>query len=425
MTSPPRKKATPPAAAPVPDSPPEPQAAATASSPPPTVPPPERPQPDQPSPLRDQLADKLQAQRRLDSQLRVTFFVTLALGLTGGALGDWVTPTIAVCAYAVIGWMITRNEENIDRFADSLYYMGFLFTIWGLLFAFGPWTAVENLSSTTILTQFGIKLITTVIALTARIILLQARHSLAEVTEETQDTLGALAKVMTREIEQSIEEFRKSRDRLVAQADQGLTQSHSEAVRQLALTMSEFQRQTHNVLENVHGATATLLAQIKAITVPPDVLAIPLTVAAEGLATETERLRTSIHEAGAGIAQSLTQSLEHIQQSTRGMDTAVKGLKDFERLAGVTDSAAKTMTGANAALQETFEQTKHLVEEVTRVVARLQNAAGEDVTRIRTAIESTSSGLRDLGDTIRQDAEKYSAALTQSIRLLRGEIERR
>jgi hypothetical protein len=361
----------------------------------------------------------------MENQLKVTFFLSLAVGLTGGSFGNWQIPTIAVCAYAVIGWLITRNEENIERFADSLYYMGFLFTIWGLLFAFGPWIDnVQNLSSTTIITQFGIKLITTVVALTARIVLIQVRSTLAEETEESRETLGAMAKAMIREMEQSVEELQNTRNRILARTQEDASQMQAAAMRDLATLHAEIHQQSQQMLAGCAGSLSKLLGQIEAIRVPPDILATPLDAAAKDLAAETAQLQAALRESGAGIAAVLADSLERAQESGRRMDSALAGFEGFGQLVSETDAAVAAMAKASATLQETFRQTNTFLGELTRVIAALQQATNSDVTNVREALKTAADDIQKLRDTLRSDAESYSAALTDGIRVLRREIER-
>jgi hypothetical protein len=192
-----------------------------------------------------------------------------------------------------------------------------------------------------------------------------------------------------------------------------LTETHMEVVQRMRLLMSD-----------LHSSTTELLRKIGAISISPDILSTPLGDAAKTLTAEAEALRKSIHDASASIAETLADGLDGVRRSADRVDSAIEGMKAFELLAREAESAAQAMTAGNSALQVTFDQTGRLLKDLAEAVADIQDSTNQDVKKIRGDIEAAAGDIRALGKTIQQDAQKYSDALTQSIRLLRGEVER-
>lgn len=414
VTPPPVIALGPPKEAPPPGAPP---------TPPPPSPPPPSPSPEPSTP--DEAPLDPSVRRRIETNLKVTFFLTLSVGLLAASLENWFIPAAAVLVYATVGWMITRKESNIERFADSLYYMGFLFTIWGLFFAFRPWSGdVENLSSKTIITQFGIKLSTTVIALTARILILQARGTLAEESDGVHDTLAAAASRMTREVRESAGSFKQMRDDLLKQAGSGITDIQAEAMRSLQASSNELLRRMNAMLDEVKTSTDSLLARLNAIDVPADIIAAKLDQAAQTIAAEMDQLRQSLHQSALGVSQEVQEALARVVQAGGQVDAAVQGLAAFERLATESQNALRSIEASNAGYQETLQRNTRLLEEFATVIAQMRDASRHDIARLRDDIEKAAKTIAARGESMGDDAKRFSETLTDSIRVLRREIER-
>src|SRR4051812_17057375 len=70
--------------------------------------------------------------RQLQKQLAVAFIIFLVVGGALAPVNAWL-PAVSVGAYFLLGLFLTRTQKNSDKFADSLYYLGLLLTLWALL----------------------------------------------------------------------------------------------------------------------------------------------------------------------------------------------------------------------------------------------------------------------------------------------------
>src|SRR3712207_2729854 len=94
--------------------------------------------------------------RRVQRQLSHLFVVLLVLGALSTLFNKWM-PLCAVLVYAALGWFLTNSQKNSERFADSLYYLGFLLTLFSLLVS----TWHEDGATSAIISNLGTGLSTT------------------------------------------------------------------------------------------------------------------------------------------------------------------------------------------------------------------------------------------------------------------------
>ena len=84
----------------------------------------------------------------------------------------WLGVLCCVMLMIVYGVVFVRvehqSEQLTDLFADSLYYLGFLFTIVSLVSALLVFGNQDQLSSDDVLWQFGLALVTTALGLGSR-----------------------------------------------------------------------------------------------------------------------------------------------------------------------------------------------------------------------------------------------------------------
>ena len=92
------------------------------------------------------------------------------------------------------------NKTPVIRavFADSLYYLGFLFTFIALV---GALVSVDSFNADDIVGQMGPALVTTVVGMAARIYLTQFDAITTEPQRETLDTIGELSANLVNSLE--------------------------------------------------------------------------------------------------------------------------------------------------------------------------------------------------------------------------------
>src|SRR5215467_10446358 len=92
---------------------------------------------------------------------------------------------VLLVAYAGYGYFLPK--KNTVQFADSLYYMGFLWALFSLLAAFVIWPA-QKLTTDAVLTTFGYALVTTFCGMLLRLVVIQFQGAHPDRLVHAQET---------------------------------------------------------------------------------------------------------------------------------------------------------------------------------------------------------------------------------------------
>lgn len=111
---------------------------------------------------------------RLKRTVQIRFGVFFVIGLVAIYFTGTMTKVIAIGSpvlvmtlYLVSSYRLTRMRTAKTLFADSIYYMGFLFTFVTLMFAISP----DTVSIKVIINQMGVALSTTIYGMLVRVIM--------------------------------------------------------------------------------------------------------------------------------------------------------------------------------------------------------------------------------------------------------------
>jgi len=158
------------------------------------------------------------------------FLLALAVGVI--AVFVIKSPALAVLAifgYFIYGLWLPKSQRNTERFADSLYYLGFIFTLGALFVAMTPWfNNMGELTSRTIIEQFGIATATTFVGMTLRIILIQLRQTTTDQEEEARDAIAKYVRDLNREIRAALTEIAEFRGRAAKMAEDSIREIERE-----------------------------------------------------------------------------------------------------------------------------------------------------------------------------------------------------
>lgn len=145
------------------------------------------------------------------------FGISIVVGVISIILGSsfnniWINilfPLITMSFYTNFVWKDEKSPISIEQKADSVYYMGFIFTLVAMTASLINLANSENINFNNVVQNFGLALTTTILGLTVRIIWLQlssmeisdAESSMQEKiikrTQELQDSSERIVGNMT------------------------------------------------------------------------------------------------------------------------------------------------------------------------------------------------------------------------------------
>ncbi|WP_312125770.1 hypothetical protein [Pseudomonas sp.] len=108
----------------------------------------------------------------------------IACLITSFILGEllfsgFIVPITIMLAYVVIGGKYKTSDVSDEKFADSCYYLGFIFTIASIIVCLIDLPNIQN-DMITIATRFGVAMISTIVGLTVRVILVSFRPNMED-----------------------------------------------------------------------------------------------------------------------------------------------------------------------------------------------------------------------------------------------------
>ncbi len=284
---------------------------------------------------------------RLSSWADKWLFVVLFLLGTAAIIGlkrrgasQWLVtavPVAVMAVYAAFIGLTPRYRLRLDRAGDSLYYLGFLFTMVSLansLYEFGQ----AGAGTETIVTNFGVALATTILGLMFRVLFHQLREDPFDVEREVYLDLSEMASRLRDEVLQSVQDFNALRVAIAQSVEEATAGAATKLVEVLRQSLDRYKTSADSLATTVQEAAGQLKSHQSAMT-----------EAARKAAASVERLAERLDQVDIPAAV-IRSKLEGI---ANGLDTFVEGLSrraDIEKEQGekITEQLKTGLVAAEA-----------------------------------------------------------------------------
>ena len=291
-------------------------------------------------------------------------------------------PVLIIVVYAWRGYNTLPGKDfpvlrlaRVGQLADSVYFLGFLWTLWALIdsFVIHPLSIAEA-----VFRAFGYALITTASGMFLRLALLQFSYSVGEHAEEGKEEIETQVRRFTSEVDKSVRALRKIQTTL---------QAVSESFELAGKTMKEKTIALEGVLEEGRKRLDNIVVEI-----------------AEENRRSFEPLRATVRESVNRVEEAVNANLIKIGQVE-------------SRLTQAADSVGKATSGLTVGLPQEMEK---LFKSLSLVSARISNIdVPSDI--VEKSIDRQSSRLsqsldhstRALQESISKLAASASAARHQ------------
>lgn len=277
--------------------------------------------------------------------LRRSFLITLVIGtvlilspmkfLPAEGIIKIVASAVLMFIYYLAGMKYVRSANTRAVFADSLYYLGFLFTFIALV---GAMTSLNELNIQSIIGQMGPALVTTVIGMAARIYLTQfepitsepeteAISSMSNLSAQIITTLKSLEQVQSTSAKQ-IEAFSQNLNKINVEALQIEFNKLAISVRELAnsshelknsgdrtkITVDEAQRKFDGLDTSVSNAKQKL-DDVEILTSDVKTLNSKIENAATAFSEVGEKLETKVNLSATEAVNSITEAAREAEKA--------------------------------------------------------------------------------------------------------------
>jgi archaellum component FlaC len=212
--------------------------------------------------------------------------ITLKIGLSAlGMLGSgwffkWgfglVLPLVVMAVYIVLGLKRRDRDVTDEKFADSCYYLGFIFTITSIIFALfdlpNIGTRIEEIA-----VRFGAAMLSTVLGLVVRVYLVSFKADVSDAIRSAEDELIYAIQRFREQLSMSVEGLRdfqgqvdkassETVERVKMQVEK-MAQDHAERLSAFFTDLTHKNQQAFSeALDEVSGSSRRLSASVDAYT---------------------------------------------------------------------------------------------------------------------------------------------------------------
>jgi len=250
-------------------------------------------------------------------------------------------------AYAAYGYSL--RKKNTLQFADSLYYMGFLWALFALIATFVVWPA-PKLTVDAVLTNFGYALVTTFCGMVLRMLIIQFQATAPDRLVHAQETIDRRAAALIQQINEATMEITSFKDR----AAKDLVSMHHDLMKSLVdvreRLSEEYRTLTTMMSAGFESSLKDIVGRLAAIEIPQDILT---TEVAKVVGT-LEKRGEDFEEAVQRLENSLMQTAETVTRfgdSLYGIEAAKRVDVAVSELSSTIKERADEFGKMNTALE--------------------------------------------------------------------------
>lgn len=296
-----------------------------------------------------------------------------------------VLPLIVMSIYIWLGATRRDNVVSDEKFADSCYYLGFIFTIASIIASLFDLHNI-NTGLGDIAARFGAAMFSTCLGVIVRVILVSFRPNTKDVIESTQ-------KMVLTSSRRLADEFSRSFDQLVV--------FRGEVVESCTVAVSSVKEQIESMSELHRQQTEMFFKEMTE----------------QNKATSLSLIQ-DIRTASVGLSRILEQYQEKASESSESIDQTLKDFinKLVSRLDAVEfpqDIFSSRLEAPIAQLNDTTSNATVSVKQVSKNVENAAKSVSSSVERINTKTESLSEVLTAVQTLTKEQQELLFALKRQ------------
>ena len=359
-------------------------------------------------------------------------------------------PVSIMLCYFILARVKYRDGNSLN-FADSIYYMGFIFTLIALLVSFlGPTfkealgfslESTSLLRSEQLLEAFGMALITTLFGLTVRTVIVQSQADPFEQINEFENDLRDYGQEATRQMQDVIVFFKDKAKKLrdsfavenrkfieeinaqTGQVHRDLTEEYLKIYNNMIGDLKTISRQAGELTDEQVDYKKDILSLRGKISDMEGNLSESLSGAFSGLEDLRKELESKVREITAAAdkgAEAINKSVEPVASASESVadtassmsDAAEEYLKIYNNMIGdlkTISRQAGELTGAFSGLEDLRKELESKVREITAAADKGAEAINKSVEPVASASE-IMAGISDAAEVISHAAEVISHA---------------
>jgi len=340
-------------------------------------------------------------------------------------------PAAIIILYFFLRISMSIKEKSVDEFADSLYFLGFIFTFIAMLVSFRIYGGDSKFNTSEIISNLGIALSATVVGVILRIIALHIGRvadlatihppNIAQIADREGADAGELAKDFI-DAARALGRLRRQQLPRLASAMEETTialTKHAERLsnetERAAVVFENARRRTVDELNNL-GTAIQASARRQA-----EVTDAALAHLADRLREAEAPAQLLMNQIGSGTS-GLREGLDRLGKVTTALATEVASASSAlsESLGGLRDLAT-TVTSANLSLMKSIESIEEMEIRIQTAVDQVKPAVGETIRQIVNSRTKVDESVR----SVTQSIASFQGGVDEAYLVLRKSLENR
>lgn len=392
-------------------------------------------------------------------QVQKLFVVALILKVTSAFIGwylqmpwslGFALPLIVMVAYIVLGYFRKDTDVSDEKFADTCYYLGFIFTITSIIFSLfdlpNIGTRIQDIA-----VRFGAAMVSTVLGLGVRVYLVSFRQDINDAIKDAEDAVLDATRKFTeqltialerlRDFESQVDSAAKSTVERVNLQIENLSMNHANKLTEFftelttqnqkafVLALGEVKTASRHLADSVDGYSDGMRANLSSIEAKVTAFADAVTTRLKTttfpddyFAKQLQGPLAQLSESAADISNQIKQASTEVGQSSTVLGSTLRKLREK---ANTVDASLDTVIKLTTQQQAVLDSAQGQLSTLAHLAGSLSHL---DTTLTSTLAEINASNIvsKDLVthvSALTSEGQETRNSLVRSLMEVSGKLE--
>ncbi|WP_435162539.1 MotA/TolQ/ExbB proton channel family protein [Candidatus Pelagibacter bacterium nBUS_25] len=298
----------------------------------------------------------IKLRRTSAGNLRNFFFFFTIIGIasiffvrtfsSGDLIFQMVVPGLVVILYSILIFQKGKNVLSQDQLGDSVYYLGFILTLWALILAL--YDLSSDPKAEDIISKFAIALVTTVVGIFVRVFMSQFAPAQEDINEMSEKMLSDTALNLKTQLDVTITTFTGLIDELSRKTSETLEKNSLELSAFLKENSEEFSKSSKKIINNLNSASDALIEKSSS-----------LDKTLESLNTTTESFNENLSTLNSALTQNNpAREISNLQDVFDNMTKSMEAYKD------IVSSDIKEISSNKKEIFKSLEESREALQKM-------------------------------------------------------------
>ena len=315
----------------------------------------------------------IKLRRTSAGNLRNFFFLFTIIGIASiflvrtftfdSLIFQMTVPGLVIVLYSVLIFQKGKNVLSQDQLGDSVYYLGFILTLWALILAL--YDLSEDPKAEDIISKFAIALVTTVVGIFVRVFMSQFAPAQEDINEMSEKMLSDTALNLKTQLDVTITTFTGLIDELSRKTSETLEKNSLELSTFLKENSEEFSKASKKIINNLNNASDTLIQKSSS-----------LDKTLEGLNNTTENFNENLNALNSALTQNNpAKEISNLQDVFENMSKSMESYKeivttDLKEISSNKKEIFKSLEESREALQKMYNNMSNMSDLIVSKLKR-------------------------------------------------------